>query len=53
MDDTRLAEPFAEECNVGGIGNSVHHSQIDTLFEGAPIVDLEFQLFNTEVKEPP
>lgn len=32
-DDTRLAEPFSEESNGGGIGNGVHHSQTDKLLK--------------------
>ena len=53
IDDTRLAEPLAEEGNGGDIGNSVHHSQPDKLLERAPVVDLELQLLNRKRKATP
>ena len=34
-----------------GIWNAVHHSKTHKLLEGAPVIDLEFQLFIAEVEK--
>ena len=51
INDTRLVEPLTEECNGGGIGNGIHHAQSNKDLEGAPVVDLEFKFFITEVEQ--
>ena len=53
LDHSRFAQPLAQEGNCGGICNAVHHTEPDKLLKGAPVVHLEFKLFNCKQKPTP
>ena len=46
LDHSGLAQPLPEEGDCGGIWNAVHHTEPDNFLKGAPVVHLEFKLFN-------
>jgi hypothetical protein len=44
-------KPLSEVGDSSSIWNAVHHSKTHKLLEGAPVIDLEFQLFIAEVEK--
>jgi hypothetical protein len=50
LDNFRLAQSLSEEGDCGGIWNAVHHTKPDKLLKGAPVIHLEFKLFNCKQK---
>jgi hypothetical protein len=51
LDHPCLSKPLSEEGDCGCIRNAVHHAKTDKLFEGAPVIDLKFNLFIAEVEQ--
>ena len=46
-----LLKSLSEESDSGGIWNIIHHSESDKFLEGAPVINLKFKLFITEVEQ--
>ena len=53
LDNFRLAQSLSEESDSSGIWNAVHHTKPDKLLKGAPVIHLEFKLFNRKRKATP
>ena len=51
IDDLRLSQSLSEEGDRGCIWNAVHYAKPDKLFEGAPVIDLKFELFIAEIEQ--
>ena len=51
LDDLRLLQSLSEKSDRSCIRNAVHHAKSDKLFEGAPVIDLKFNLIIAELEQ--